>query len=225
MDDERQTEMERERLIDLLHYQPGFCSLWHAVPLGFIPPSLHPSLWLFSLSELIMRELYQLRQISVSLPPYTYNIGSYGGRVARIICTPSTNTRSHLMCAGVSVFSLPVYFRLVLCCESSITRELMRNSFLKKWGVCYQGLCCEVVCAIRPLAKTHLRTKLVVWERKWLKRRGIWLKGWQCVGRSVAKFGPDWNISTTIGWIYMIFLLIVPRGWSLLTLSPNLVFR
>lgn len=40
------------------------------------------------------------------------------------------------------------------------------------------------------------------------------LLGWQClsVHRSVSNFSPDWNISTTSGWIFMAFCTeMVPR--------------
>lgn len=96
---------------------------------AFIPPSLHPSLCLFSPAEVIMRELYRPWQISVSLPHNTNNRGYHERREGGIVCTSSTNTRSHLVCAGVSVFSSPVYFRLALCCEKRIRPKPMRNSF------------------------------------------------------------------------------------------------
>ncbi len=108
----------------------GFCSLWHSC--GCRPSSLHrpiPRCASFSPSELIMRELYRPRQISVSLPHNTNNRGYHERRAGRIICTLSMNTRSHLVCARVSVFSSPVYFRLALRCEKSISQKLMRNSF------------------------------------------------------------------------------------------------
>lgn len=130
MDGERQTEMESERLMDLLHYQSGFALCGTPCLWAYIPPSLRSSLCLFSPSELIMRELYRPRQISVSLPHNTNNRGYHERREGRIFCTPSTNTRSHLVCAGGSVFSSPVCFRLTLCCEKSISQKLMRNSFL-----------------------------------------------------------------------------------------------
>lgn len=127
------------------------------------PSSLHPSLCVFSPSELIMRELYR-PQHSVSLPHNTNNRGYHERREGSVLCTPSTNTRSHLLCAGESVFSLPVYFRLALCCEKSIRQKLMRNSFPfprnKVLAVCYQNLwVCGVLCAIMQLAKTHKEKK------------------------------------------------------------------
>lgn len=106
MEDKRQMKTESERLMNLLHYQTfffffalcGTSCLW-----AFIPPSLHPSLCFFSPSDLIMRELYRPRQISVSLPHITNNRRYHERRRGRIICTLLTN-RSHLLGAGVCVF-------------------------------------------------------------------------------------------------------------------------
>lgn len=132
---------------------------------AFIPPSLHPSLCVFSPSELIMRELYRPRH-SVSLPHNTNNRGYHERREGSVLCTPSTNTGSHLVCAGVSVFSLPVYFILAVCREKSISQKLMRNSFLFQRNgvlavVCYQD---RVVCVISRLVKTHIEKKCGLWE-------------------------------------------------------------
>lgn len=143
MDDKRQTEMESEGLMDLLHYQFGFALCGAPCLWAYIPLSLHPLLCLFSPSEPIMRELYRPRQISVSLPHNTNNRSYHERREGRIFCTALTNTRSHLV--WVSVFSSPGYFRLALCCEehqSEADEELF--SFPNKWGwwlvLCYQDV-------------------------------------------------------------------------------------
>lgn len=62
MDKERQTEMESQRLMNLLHYQLGFALCGTLCLWAFIPPCAS-----FPLSELIMRELYWPRQTGVSL--------------------------------------------------------------------------------------------------------------------------------------------------------------
>lgn len=71
-------------------------------------PSSLPLLF-FSLYELLMRELYWLRQIGVSLPHNTNNRGYYERREGSIVCTLSMNTRSHSLCVRAPVLSLPVY--------------------------------------------------------------------------------------------------------------------
>lgn len=105
MDDETQTVMESKKLMNLLHYQSDFALCGTPCLWAFIPPSLHTSLCLFSPSELIMRELYRPRHISVFLPHNTNNRGYHERRDGRIVCTPSRNTRSLFgVCRSVLCF-------------------------------------------------------------------------------------------------------------------------
>lgn len=52
------------------------------------------------------------------------------------------------------------------------------------------------------------------------------LLGWQClsVHRSVSNFSPDWNISTTSGWIFMEFCTeMVLRSWARMIFNVKLL--
>lgn len=106
---QRRTEMrERERLMDLHHYQLGFSlcgmlSLW-----TYIPLSLHPSLCLLSPTEPTMEELYWPRKISISLPHNTNNRSYHERTEGRAFGKALRNTSSHVQWAFE--FSVPVYF-------------------------------------------------------------------------------------------------------------------
>lgn len=62
---------------------------------------------------------------------------------------------------------------------------------------------------LRMYATTDLLLNSVCWtlscKNTFLLILLTWLLEWQCKSLFVGHFGPDWNISPTIRWIFMIF--------------------
>ncbi len=97
--------------------------------------------------------------------------------------------------------------------EETRGRSTLRRSWRTWLGRRMAGLPCLVFyCCDVDLIRTRKRM-----DGPSLATPAAWPYGWQCL--PVHHFGPDWNISATMGWIVMKFCtFMVPSGWILLIL-------